>query len=97
MAHAARPVHGRGQGRRGHHSCTKPRQPVPNQPRPLPENEIPHRLAPDSPRIANTTARFAQVRELADHGWSVTRIQRHLGLDPKTVRKYANAPSSEAC
>lgn len=76
-----------------HHGCMKPRQPVPDQPRPVSADEGPRLLAPDSPRIANTTARFEQVRELADRGWSVTRIQRHLGLDPKTVRKYANATS----
>ncbi|MFD7408686.1 ISL3 family transposase [Streptomyces sp. NPDC059866] len=49
-------------------------------------------LLPDGKRASTTRERFAAVQELHGKGVAISRIAELLGLDRKTVRKYAHAP-----
>ncbi|WP_432705328.1 helix-turn-helix domain-containing protein [Actinorhabdospora filicis] len=45
--------------------------------------------SPNGRRAEGVHRRFTAVRHLADLGWTITVISTELGLDRKTVRKYA--------
>ena len=46
-----------------------------------------------SPLAIRTIERHRAVHELLDQGMTLTKIQRRLGWDPKTVRRFADAES----
>jgi hypothetical protein len=52
--------------------------------------------APEGLRVQRTRARYADVHALREQGVGVYTIARRLGLDPKTVRRYADATDPEA-
>jgi transposase len=71
-----------------HRRCLRPSEPEPPTPPPP---------GPSSPsrRESNTRARWAQVHELKTRGLGTHIIARHLGMDPKTVRRYADVESPD--
>ena len=76
----------------GHHRrCLQPpaEPPAPAEPTPTPEP------APEGLRVQRTRARHAEVHALREQGLGVYTISRRLGLDPKTVRRYAEVPDPE--
>jgi transposase len=52
--------------------------------------------APEGLRVQRTRARHADVHALREQGVGIYTIARRLGLDPKTVRRYADATDPEA-
>jgi transposase len=50
---------------------------------------------PQGLRVQRTRTRHADVHDLRDQGVGVYTIARRLGLDPKTVRRYADAATPE--
>jgi transposase len=48
-----------------------------------------------SPLAIRTIERHRMVHELLDQGMTLTKIQRRLGWDPKTVRRFADADRPE--
>lgn len=64
-------------------------------PAPPPEPAPPPQPAPPSRREANTRTRFVEIHRLKDQGLGTHVIGRRLGMDPKTVRRYAQATSVE--
>lgn len=69
-----------------HRRCLRP--PDPDPPRPPPAS-LPSR------REVNTRSRWTQIHELRSQGLGPNIIARRLKLDPKTVRRYANAAGPE--
>jgi transposase len=49
---------------------------------------------PETGLAARTRERHAQVRAALDRGLTLTEASRTLGLDPKTVRRYASAANA---
>ena len=68
-----------------------------------PPAELLHIVPPEAPsartleqasqRRAQRLARYEQVRQLHNEGWTLSAIAQQIGLDRTTVRKYAIAPS----
>jgi transposase len=77
-----------------------PTEPVPPpQPAPLPQSEPeksePEKVAPakEIRLVARTRERYTQVQQLLADGASRAEVSRRLGLDPRTVRRFADATS----
>ncbi len=73
----------------GHRRCLQPPPPPP-----APEPTPPMIAAPepaDTPIAVRTRTRHGEVHALLGHGLGVYAIASRLGLDPKTVRRYAEA------
>jgi transposase len=68
-----------------HRSCL--REPPP-EPEPAPAAE----QAPETGLAARTRARHAEVHAALARGLTITEISRTLGLERRTVRRYATAP-----
>ncbi|MFG1954827.1 ISL3 family transposase [Micromonospora sp. NPDC048830] len=75
-----------------HRRCLQPPPEAPAQANPTPA-AVP--AAPDGLRVQRTRARHAEVHALREQGLGVYTIARRLGLDPKTVRRYAGAADPE--
>jgi transposase len=76
-----------------HRRCLRqPTEPPPSV-EPSPPVEPPPR--PDGRRPTNTRRRHAEVHALLAQGMAIKAIARRLGLDRKTVRKYARTESPE--
>jgi transposase len=76
----------------GHHRrCLQPplEPPTPADPTPAAEPVL------DGLRQRRTRTRHADVHALREQGFGVYTIARRLGLDPKTVRRYADAATPE--
>jgi transposase len=73
---------------------TEPVQPPPPAPRPL--KEQPQVLPSKEIRlVTRTRERYTQVQQLLIAGASRAEVSRRLGLDPQTVRRFADATSLE--
>lgn len=70
-----------------HRRCLRPPEPAP--PTPPPAEQSPSR------REANTRSRFTQVHDLKAQGLGTHIIAQRLGMDPKTVRRYADVASPD--
>jgi transposase len=66
-------------------------QPSPEPPAPAAAAPPGEPAAPDGLRVRRTRARHGEVHALREQGLGVYAIARRLGLDPKTVRRYADA------
>ncbi|MFG2919765.1 ISL3 family transposase, partial [Kitasatospora sp. NPDC048298] len=75
-----------------HRACLKNPDDQAQIPAPAPEPQV---QLPDGRRASTTRERFATVKELYGKGVGIGRIAELLGLDRKTVRKYAHAPAVE--
>ncbi|RSM36763.1 ISL3 family transposase, partial [Actinoplanes sp. ATCC 53533] len=74
-----------------HRRCLQP-APEPSAPaHSATETVSPAEPAPAGLRVQRTRARHAEVHALHQQGVGVYVIARRLGLDPKTVRRYAEA------
>jgi transposase len=73
-----------------HRRCLQP------QPQPQPSPAQPVRSQPVEGRLAQRTrARHAEIHTLITQGLGTYAISRRLGLDPKTVHRYADAAEPE--
>ncbi|MGN9913933.1 transposase family protein [Phytohabitans sp. LJ34] len=74
-----------------HRRCLQPplEQPAPAEP------ALTAEPAPEGLRQQRTRTRHADVHALREQGVGVYTIARRLGLDPKTVRRYADAATPE--
>ncbi|MFF2619820.1 transposase [Kitasatospora sp. NPDC058046] len=70
-----------------HRACLKAQEPAP-----APEPQV---LLPEGRRTSTTRERFATVKELYSKGVGIGRISELLGVDRRTVRKYAHAHAAE--
>jgi transposase len=70
-------------------------QPEPDTPPvPVPDDQPPAApAAPETRLVARTRARYREVQALLAQGLSRSAVSRTLGLDPHTVRRFANATS----
>jgi transposase len=82
-----------------HHPCLLPtpndqeaNTPTGNMPSPEPPAMSASPLRPERPLVIRTRQRYAAVHQLLVRGLSRTAISRKLGLDPQTVRRFADAP-----
>jgi transposase len=76
----------------GHRRCLQP----PAAPPPTPPPTVSAARPPAEGRLTQRVrARHAEVHQLRAAGLGISTISRQLGLDPKTVRRYANAPDAE--
>lgn len=73
-----------------HRRCLQPAPEPVSGPTPTPGP------APEGLRVQRTRARHADIHALREQGMGVYTIARRLGLDPKTVQRYADAPTPEA-
>jgi hypothetical protein len=77
-----------------HRSCLR-------APEPEPEPETPQQQSAaetpsaDGPRATRTRTRHREIHALLTTGLSPTEISRSLRLDPKTIRRYAQADTAE--
>ncbi len=71
-----------------HRRCLRPPEPTEPTPQPLPPQ-------PPSRRETNTRTRWQQVHDLKNQGLGPHLIARRLGLDPKTVHRYADVASPD--
>jgi transposase len=74
-----------------HRRCLQPPPPTPTEPTTSTEP-----AALEGWRAQRTRTRHAEIQALRAQGLVVYVIARRLGLDPKTVRRYADAPDPEA-
>ena len=78
-----------------HRTCLRPSE---DEPQHQPTTDAITEPAPeelDGLRAANTRQRHAAVHDLLAKGTAVTAIADALGLDRKTIRRYANADTAE--
>ena len=75
-----------------HRRCLQP----PLEPTALDEASPVMDPAPEGLRAQHTRARHAEVHALREQGLGVYTISRRLGLDPKTVRRYADAADPQS-
>jgi transposase len=71
-----------------HRRCLRPPEPAPPAPRPP-------AARPPSRRETNTRTRWQQIHDLKSQGLGPHIIARRLGLDPKTVHRYADVASPQ--
>jgi hypothetical protein len=76
-----------------HRRCLQPVPAPPTSTEPAPPAEP---TPVQGRRAVRTRTRHAEVQALREQGLGVYVIARRLGLDPKTVRRYADAPDPEA-
>ncbi|MFE9882739.1 ISL3 family transposase [Streptomyces sp. NPDC005784] len=73
-----------------HRGCLPEALPAPEQDEPAESGE-PEPSSPDTPAIRHARRLFEAVHALTDTGRSYSSAARELGLDRRTVRKYARA------
>ncbi|MCM2416655.1 transposase [Streptomyces sp. RKAG293] len=77
-----------------HRSCLR-KQAEQDEPPQAPAVALPLPVLPRTPIVEPTRERYADGHRLADRGWTVSAIARHLQLDRKTVLRFRDAALDE--